>query len=134
MTKEEVFDKRLYRKAFDLIRTTKKIDVVIVHVTYTKTVIQLEIQDNKLTKNWETPTSFYVELTKDYFNEPTIQADLVGKIPNDLDLENKIILRIAWKIWIEFNANILNAYRNARQPDWPEPTHYNAKKWYNSLN
>ena len=133
MTKEEVFNKRLYRKAFDLIRTVKQVAIQINHFTYTKTGIQLEIQDMKLLTKWLSPTSFYVNITKDFFEEPTIQTDLVGKIPSDLDLENKIILRIAHLIWVNFNTNILAAYKIEMKKDWPAPTHYNAKKWYNNL-
>ena len=136
MTKEEVFDKRLYRKAFYLIRTVKNINITLAHVSYSKTGLDIIIRDEKLYNltRKSSDSDFTVEIKSDFFKDTTLMADLIGKIPSDLDLENRIILRIAWKIWIKFNANILDAYRNARQPDWPELTHYNAKKWYNSLN
>ena len=129
------------RNALEQIKKAKKLHLILGHVEIDDELSKIFLTDGKLLDAKCGPNSFKVTFASNLYEDNFCGIDDLAGIPSNADLPTKIILRIAYYIWSDFDNNRLDAFTNyikslPEEERWgPKtmPSRRNAKNWYKKL-
>ena len=100
-------------------------------------LINTKIENNRMF--WpdadDTAWRFTVTLWDELWDEdPGSFIDTQAKVPSNADLETKIKLRIAFRIWYQYNMEIFNSYIKIVNPsEYSQRTVAASREWYKTF-
>lgn len=92
----------------------------------------LRLKDYFQQNSLSTLPVFRAVINKEILELGTINIDLIAMIPSNLETDQKIILRVAWKILNAYQVNIFQSYQKVEK-DGKKLTWANAAKWYKEI-
>ena len=111
-------DEKILLNAINLLRETKKIEYLNLHypgkeLNDGSVVYLLDTYSGKDNTPW---LSFYVTIKLDLFSPNILPIDKDAKIPNNMDLDKKHILRVAFTIFLAYKDACEKLHKPFKKP------------------